>query len=111
VELGNALRRRDRHDDALALYVRALEIAPQFRAAHHARAGALLATGRTAEARVVVDRILSLDPHDLVALSLLERIAGLLGDDATVRAARDRFDRIAGERAGPGDGDERETHP
>jgi tetratricopeptide (TPR) repeat protein len=101
VELGNALRRRDKHDDALALYVRALELAPQLREAHHARAGALLATGRTAEARVVVDQILALDPRDLVALSLLERIAAILGDDATVRFARDRFDRIAGDRDDP----------
>src|SRR5207237_5202344 len=97
VELGNALRRRDKHDEALALYARALELAPTLRSAQHARAGALMTTGRTAEARLLVDQILALDPHDLVALSLLERIAAVQGDDATMRSARDRFDRLSRE--------------
>ncbi len=97
VELGDALRRRDKNDDALALYARALELAPSLRSAQHARASALLSTGRTAEARVVVDQILALDPRDLVALSLLERIAALAGDAAGVRDARERFDRLSAE--------------
>ena len=100
VDLGNALQRRERHDDALALFARALELGPTLREAQHARAGGLMRTGRVAESRVVVDQILALDPHDLVALSLLERIAALLGDDAAVQSARDRFEKSSTERGG-----------
>jgi tetratricopeptide (TPR) repeat protein len=92
VHLGHALRTRDKSDDALALYARGLDIDPDSQTALHARAGALISTGRPAEARVIVERLLSLYPEDLVALTLLERCALSQGDEATAKIARQRFD-------------------
>lgn len=95
MNLGAALRRRGKEDEALALFAFALDLEPSNRALLHARAGALVSTGRFAEARVVVDRLLSLDPTDLVAIRVLERVAEALGDDVGVRAARERFEKTS----------------
>jgi tetratricopeptide (TPR) repeat protein len=94
-ELGHALRRREKHDEALALYACALDLEPALQDVLHARASALIATGRFAEARVVVERALALNEGDLEALGLLERVAELLGDEMGVRAARERFDKYS----------------
>jgi tetratricopeptide (TPR) repeat protein len=94
-DLGHALRKRHKNDEALALYAFALDLQPSFREVLHARAGALLDTGRVAEARVVVERALALNPQDLIGIGLLERCAAAIGDEAGIRAARERFDRVS----------------
>lgn len=95
-DLGHALRARGKNDEALALYACALDNDPSLTDVLHARAGALIATGRFAEARVVVERALAQDEADLTALGLLERVAESLGDEAGVRQARERFDKVGG---------------
>lgn len=93
-DLGHALRARGKNDEALALYACALDCDPALCDVLHARAGALIATGRYAEARVVIERALQQNEHDLTALGLLEKVAESLGDEAGLRAARERFDKV-----------------
>ena len=92
--LGHALMRRNKLDDALALFAYALDLEPRSRELLHARAQALLNAGRFIEARVVAERALALDGADLIALGLLESAARSAGDEAGARAARERFDKM-----------------
>lgn len=93
--MARELVQRRRFDDALALFACALDADPKDRQALHGRAGALLETGRAAEAHVVVERALALEPDDLVGLCLLERAALALGDAHGASAARVRIEDAA----------------
>lgn len=97
-ELGYALRRREKLDDAAALFAHAVDLAPDRPDILHARAGVLVSMGRFPEARLIVDKLLHSNARDMVALTLLERLAAATGDAVVARSARERLETMAGER-------------
>jgi tetratricopeptide (TPR) repeat protein len=73
-DLGTALRRQGRLDEAAASYRRALEAKADFAKAHGNLAGVLRLQGRTSEAEASCRRAVDLDPRLVPALVLLSEL-------------------------------------
>jgi tetratricopeptide (TPR) repeat protein len=97
--LGVALSRAGRHEEALAAYDRALEIAPDAAALHYERVLSLRALARDEEAASELDLVLHLEPGHAGAQQLAGEAALRRGDLGTaiahLRSALAADDRIA----------------
>lgn len=86
---GNVFKGLDRPADALASYQRAIDLTPNYTAAHCNRSVVLLALGRAQEALRGLERAIEIDPHDAIAHYNLGVTAQALGRMDAALAAYD----------------------
>lgn len=85
---------RRRYVDMVAPAARAIALEPEDFTANYWTANELAATGRSAEAEVIIDRVLSRDPANALALYYKSMLRLLAGDNAAATSAARRAEAL-----------------